>query len=288
MLHLIVNPGACEGKGKNILEEVENRLKERGVEYDVFCPKARGEIRSHVAELTKEGGKTVIAMGGDGTLNEVMCGISNVEGTVLGLIPAGTGNDFAEAAHIPAGADALSLILDGEPKYTDFLDCGTYRSINIAGLGIDVDILERCERKEHGSERGKYLSALLASIVKFQAIDMEVTVDGEKHELKALLAAACNGSQFGGGIPICPPALLDDGKLDLVLIKCPRRLKIPVELMKLMKGKILNRPIARHILCEEVRIVPAVKGNAQYDGELHPADELHVKVVSGKLRMYRG
>lgn len=286
MLHLVVNPAAHAEKG--VMEEVERRLKARGTDYDVFVPSARGEIEPHVRELTRLPGQTVVAVGGDGTLNETVCGIEDVEGTLLGLIPAGTGNDFAASAKIPFGADALGLILDGEPKYTDYLDCGAYRSINIAGLGIDVDILERCERKEHGSEKGKYYSALVASLARFKALDMEVYIDGEKTECRALIAAACNGSQFGGGIPICPPAVLDDGYMDLVLIRCPARIKIPFELVRLMKGKILTRPIAKHVLCKEARIIPDRKGNAQYDGELHPADELSVRVVSGKLRMYRG
>ena len=229
-----------------------------------------------------------IAMGGDGTLNEVVCGISDPARTTLGLIPAGTGNDFATAAKIPFGLAALGLILRGEPKPTDYLECGGgMRSINIAGMGIDVAILRRCERMR-GSAKSKYFRSLLATLCTYRGVHMKIVADGVQTECKALIAAACNGSRFGGGIAICPPAALDDGKLDLVVIECPKRYKIPYDLVKLKGGKVLSLPPARHILCDAVEIVSAEECGTQFDGELRDSDKLSARVVRGGLRMYRG
>lgn len=287
MLHIIVNPKAKSGK-KSCFAAVEARLKERGAEYRFYFSERRGHAAELAAEISRGGEGTVVAMGGDGTLNEVVCGMENFS-VPLGLIPAGTGNDFADAAHIPYGAGAVDLILDTAPKPTDYLECGNgRRSINIAGLGIDVDILERCEKKKHGSARSKYYRSLLASLLHYRGIDIEVTADGKTEKFHALIAGACNGSQFGGGIKFCPPAVLDDGKLDLVVIDQPARVKIPYYLTKLKAGKILSLALAHHLLCEEVRIVPAAKSSAQYDGEVFPAEELFARIVTGKLKMFRG
>lgn len=287
MLDLIVNRNAKKGKGKRMLEEVVARLDARGAQYRVFFPEQRGEIATIASRLSREKDQVLVAMGGDGTLNEVLCGIDDPANAVLGVIPTGTGNDFAAAAGIPEGAAAVDLLLDGEPVYTDYLECGDgKRSMNIAGLGIDVDILKRCEKK-HGTSRGKYFRSLLAALCRYRPLHMEVTADGETKPYDALIAAACNGDRFGGGIPICPPARIDDGKLDLVVVDCPRRALIPFELIRLMKGKILQRPIAHHLLCDEVRIVPDSCDFIQLDGELVAADKLCARVVSGKLKLYR-
>lgn len=288
MLHLIVNPNSSKGKAEKVLAEAEKKLQSEGVEYDVFRSTRRGEIAEHVRSLTEEGEQVLIAVGGDGTLNEVVRGIADPARTILGLIPAGTGNDFAATAGIPEGAEAVDLILHSEPKFTDYLECGNARSINIAGLGIDVDILERCERKKHGGAKSKYYRSLLVSLMKYKAMKMKVVVDGEEREHSSLLAAVCNGTMFGGGIPICPPAVLDDGKLDLVIVDCPKRWKLPYYLVLLKKGKILTRSCSHHTLCSSVTIVPERKGNVQYDGELFPAEKLEARIVTNTLRMYRG
>ena len=286
MLHIIANPNAKRGK-KSCLSAVEERLEARGAEYEFYFSERRGHAAELAAEISRAGEGVLVAMGGDGTLNEVVCGMQNFD-VPLGLIPAGTGNDFAEAAGIPYGAKAVGL-LDTAPKFTDFLECGNgRRSINIAGLGIDVDILERCEKKKHGSARSKYYRSLLAALLRYRGVDVEITADGKTETRHALIAAACNGTQFGGGIKFCPPAVLDDGKLDLVYVDQPARIKLPYYLTKLKAGKILSLAPAHHLLCEEVRIVPAKRGSVQYDGEIFPADELHARIVTGKLKMYRG
>lgn len=286
MFHLVGNPTAK--KGEAVLTEVLRRLEERGVEFDVYRPKDRSDALEYVHTITSEGGQTVVAVGGDGTLNAVLEGIADPSSTTLGLIPAGTGNDFAAAAKIPLGADAVELLLSGEAKPTDYLQCGERRSMNIAGLGIDVDIIERCERKRKNGKKNSYFKSLLISLCTYKGVGMTVEVDGEAKEYRALLAAACNGQQFGGGIPICKPAVLDDGLLDIVVVDCPKRIKLPYYLILLMKGKILTRKICHHTLCKSVKIRPHRAGNVQLDGELYPAEELTVEIVSGKLKMYRG
>lgn len=287
MLHLIVNPKAA--LAEKTMPEIEARLRAEGMGYCLHRGKDKQETRAIAHAVTKERGNTVVAVGGDGTLCDVLTGIADVEGTILGLLPLGTGNDFAAAAKIPEGAAALDVILHGEAKYTDFIELdGGLRSMNIAGLGIDADVLERCYRMKHGGAKSKYFRGLLAALCSYQGQRVKIEADGETIDRTAFIAAVCNGSQFGGGIPICPPAKIDDGKLDLVVVQCPKRIKILGELIRLKKGKILERPISRHFLCETVRIEQSHGTMMQLDGELVASQTLTARVVHGKLQMYRG
>ena len=288
MLNIIVNPYASNGKGEKLLLKVQQQLLSAHAEYRIFRTHEKGGAKKFAQALTESGETKIVAFGGDGTLNEVLCGLKDPSVCELGLIPAGTGNDFAESALIPYGQKALDYILRGEAKYTDYLQFSDgNRSINIAGFGIDVDILERCEVKG-SNKRNKYFRSLLASVFGYKGVKLNVELNGEEKEYLALIAAVCNGKQFGGGIPFCPAAKLDDGKMDLVVVEFPKRSKYWGELFRLMRGKLLTRPITRHVLCEKVSLIPSEPCRAQYDGELREIERMDVEIVSGKLKMFRG
>lgn len=288
MLNIIVNPCASKGKGEKLLHKAEELLISAGAEYRVFRTHEKGGARKFAQALTDAGETKIIAFGGDGTLNEVLCGVKDPSACELGLIPAGTGNDFAEAAGIPYGLKALDCILKGEAKYTDYLQFSDgNRSMNIAGFGIDVDILERCEAKD-SNKRNKYFKSLLASVSGYRGIDLTVELNGERTEYHALIAAVCNGKQFGGGIPFCPAAKIDDGKMDLVVVEFPKRSKYWGELFRLMRGKLLTRKITHHVLCDKVSLIPSSPCRAQYDGELRALERMDAELISGKLKMFRG
>ncbi len=286
MLNVIVNPHVR--KMDRLVAELAQRLTARAVPYRIFYPGKAGDAREYAKCLTEAGETQIVAVGGDGTLNEVLCGLRDPSRVELGLIPAGTGNDFAAAAGIPHGAAALELILNGEAKPTDYIECGGRRSMNIAGMGIDVEILRRCAAMKHGTSRSKYFFSLVATLLRYRGRRIAVTADGTTREYEALIAAVCNGSQLGGGIPLCPAAKIDDGLLELVVVDCPPRIKLLPELVRLMRGKLLERPITHRVSCKAVKI-EAVDGAGavQYDGEIFADSVLDARVVSGGLRMFR-
>ncbi len=286
-LHLISNPVAGKKRALKNLKTVEALLAARGVAYEVHLSHAERDATNIARALTESGERELIVVGGDGTLHEVLNGLQNANECRLGLIPSGTGNDFAEHAGIPLDAEqALALILDGEAKPTDYLDVGGVRCMNVSGMGIDVDVLERCKR---GKMKGKlkYLFSLIRSLFAFRPYTVQV-VNGEEVEThEALIAAACNGTQFGGGIRICPTADSTDGKLDAIIAESPGGVwKIVKAFMKLMKGKILEMPITTHFLCEELKIIPAKPCTVQLDGELYKDLVFEAKICHG-LRFYR-
>ena len=285
--HLISNPVAGKNKAAKNLAKAEEILTARGIPFQTHLSHGERDATEIAGRLTQEGETDIIVIGGDGTLHEVLNGIQDLSSCRLGLIPSGTGNDFADKAAIPCQVEeALAVILDGEAKETDCLNVGGVRCMNVAGLGIDVDVLERCQR---GRLKGKikYLWSLIRSLFAFKGYELEF-VSGEKRgKHTALIAAACNGSKFGGGIHICPEADIEDGKLNAMIVEDPHsKWKIIKAFFKLMKGKVLQLPYATHFLCEELTVIPAKPCTVQLDGELYKDLAFEVKICKG-LRFYR-
>ena len=287
MYCIIVNPNAGKGKGKKNLKTVLKLFSERGAEYSVFETTRAGEAKEFSERLTSSGEQEIIVVGGDGTLHEVLNGLSDPSSCRLGLIPSGTGNDFSAAAGLPSNAaQAAEIILSGETKETDFLCVGGVRCMNVGGLGMDVDVLVRCKKGRFVKGKIKYLLSLLQSLFTFKGYEIEIE-SGERREThKALIAVACNGTQIGGGIRICPASVIDDGKIDVMAVECMGKAQIVKAFLYLMKGKVLDYPAAEHFLCERVKIVPSLPCTVQLDGELYDGLEFDARIECG-LKMYR-
>lgn len=286
MYQIIFNPTAGKKKAVKGLEMVCRLFKERNVAFQVHQTAEAHDAESIARRLTMAGATHLVVIGGDGTLHEVLNGIVDPSACKVGLIPLGTGNDFAEALGIPLDAEkATRMILDGNATPVDYLQVGDRRCMNVSGLGVDVAVLERCQR---GKMKGKlkYLISLLQTVFTYKGITVTVESEGVQETRNVLIAAACNGSQFGGGIQMCPTAKIDDGKISVVTVDCIGGVfKLIGAFIQLMKGKILEYPKTKTFLCEQVRIVPKNPCTVNLDGELYTDLELDIKIGKG-LRMY--
>lgn len=288
MLNFIYNPMAGKGRARCFREAIEGRLKAANVTYRFLQTQRPRDAIRIARELTENGERDIVAMGGDGTLNEVLNGLTNPHGVNLGLIPCGSGNDFARVAGIPVTPDgALDVLLNCEPKPTDYLECSGVRGLNIIGSGIDVEILKRSYRAKWLKGSLNYFVSLLNSLVKFNFYQFNAKFNGEEAPHEALIVCACNGRQFGGGIPICPEAMLDDGRMDVVIVEDVYRYQIPSALLKLMRGRILQQKYTRHERTPRLQVSFARPTTIQIDGELYDNLPFDVRVVSDALRMYR-
>ncbi|MBQ8291446.1 MAG: YegS/Rv2252/BmrU family lipid kinase [Clostridia bacterium] len=285
--HIISNPAAGKKKSLKNLATVEKFFAAKGVAFETHLSVCERDATSIARRLTENGATEIVTLGGDGTLHEVLNGLKDPSACNLGLIPSGTGNDFAERIGIPMEAEkAASLILNGEAKSTDYLEMDGVRCMNVAGIGMDVDVLQRCKK---GKLKGKikYLLSLVQSLFAFKGIKVKIESEGREEERSVLLAGACNGSQFGGGIRICPVAEVDDKKLDAVIVDCiGGKLKIIKAFMELMKGRILQYPAATHFLCDRLKFIPQKPCPAQLDGEIYTGLNFDISIKSG-LKFYR-
>lgn len=290
MYNIIVNPWSGEGKKKKLHARAIAHFQKLGQEVRVVASERPGQIKEIAHSLTREGKGDVVVIGGDGTLHDALNGFTNFDKCALGLIPAGTGNDFAAAANIPSEPEAaVELIVKGAPRYTEFMQLPRgVRGLNVAGTGIDVEILRRCRASKWLRGKLQYLISLIISLIKFKNYDLTVRVNGREVRYKTLIACVGNGFRFGGGIRMCPQAVLGDNLLDFVAVDNVKKSRILPAFIKLMQGRILEEKFSRFERCDHIEIFSERLLTVQVDGELYDDLPFVADVVRDTLRMYRG
>lgn len=248
----------------------------------------------HATEIAREltaGGRyaDIIAMGGDGTLHEVINGINDIENCTLGLIPMGTGNDFADTIKIPKNPiSAAKTIITNTPTPIDYIELSNgLRSINAVGTGIDVDVLKYAYASKN-RRRNKYFSALLKALRHFQYPKFKVSWDGgDPIPYNGMIAALGNGASFGGGIKMFPTAKVDDGYMDLVVVDYVSRFRMIIAFIKLVLGKAHKIKEATYVKCKCAKFIPENQiPTIQAEGELYDNVPLEAHIVAGKLKFY--
>ena len=285
---LIVNPTAGSGFAMKAVQIVEPVLQSRGILYRV----SQTEYPGHGTELARALSKdpevyAVVAVGGDGTAREVAAGLCNTD-KPMGIIPAGTGNDFIKSVGIPNDIRAaLECMLSRQPVRTDTGRINGRFFLNVCGTGFDVTVLDY-EEKEKARHRGilPYFLGLLKAIFHYQAISLTITADGTKTEGSFLVCSVANGKYIGGGIPICPVADPADGLLDLVVIRDRKRWQIPFYLPGLMLSKALKFRISTHRKVSAV-LIEGSGLRFNIDGEILSMDRADFSISPSSLLLIR-
>jgi YegS/Rv2252/BmrU family lipid kinase len=278
---LIVNPLAGIGNGEKQLPAVLSELARVGIVPDVV----RTERHLHAVELARQaladGYDTILAMGGDGTFNEVLNGMmSHYKGEplgALGIIPAGSGNDFRVAIDWPVEvAEVCQRIASGSRRLIDVGKMNDRYFLNVAGFGFDTNVsVEAFKLREvRALAFLKGLPLYFLAILKTLLLNYDIPATTIHHDEQTLsqptlMTAVANGLRYGGGFLIAPSASADDGLFDLVVAGNINRLGILKLIPHLMKGthigkKDIYATRARHIIAETAKPI-----TAQIDGEIY-------------------
>lgn len=294
MYHIIVNSLRVSDENDKRIAEVKSVFDRAGKQYTFFFTDHAGHAREIAAELTAGGEKTrIIAMGGDGTLHEILNGIKDPAKCKLGVIPVGSGNDFAAAVGIPENnvRYAAQIIAFRAPEFIDYiqLDPGP-RSLNVVGCGMDVDVLRYAYAAKRNG-KGKYIYGFFKSFLKYRARSFDVETDGgEKKNYNVLLACLGSGRQIGGGIKLFPRAKVDDKALDFLIVDYLSPLKTFIAFAKIFFGRLSSVKEVTAGKCRKMVIYPhADKFTIQAEGELYDyehCEKISAEIVSGSLRFY--
>ena len=288
MLHFIYNPTAGRGRSERARKEIEPTLQAGKHLYRFWPTRSSGDARAIARHLSGRGETDIVAMGGDGTVHEVLNGVVDPARLNLGIVPCGSGNDFAAAIALPKKpTDALSLILRGEAKPTDYLECSGVRCITVLGAGIDVEILRLSYRAKVLKGSLNYFVSLVRALLGFENIPIDITVNDRASSHEGFLVCACNGRRIGGGIEICPDAVVDDGKMDVVLVNGLPRSRYLDALIKLKQKKILAQDYTLHERAARLSASFRTPTTIQIDGELYDNLPFDVRVVHDALKVYR-
>lgn len=289
MIYAICNPIAGNGRGEKIGRKIERLLKERSIPCRLMMTERPGHAAQLAAQARDEGAETVLSIGGDGTAFETARGLVGSD-TPIGVIPAGTGNDFIKSIGIPGDPEkALDHILSHAPKKTDVGEINGEMFLNEIGTGFDVSVLDwAAKAKKYCRGLLPYLYGVLQTLFRFRPISITYSADGgETETAEAFVLGLANGKWIGGGIAIAPEASADDGLLDLVIVrKIPRR-KLLFRMIGLMKGRILTFPETRFLRVSRAEFsAPAMRLNV--DGEiLSMPHGVSARVLPGALLVRR-
>lgn len=287
MIDVIINPIAGNGLAKRIGAKIMEALKNREIDCEAHFTTAPGHATVLAQECARRGSQTVLAVGGDGTAYEVASGLCHTR-TSLGLIPAGTGNDFVKTIGVPKDPmQALEHILTHAPRPVDMGKMNDQLFLNVCGTGFDVSVLEYT-LKAKKLVRGMlpYLYGVIRTIFSFKPVQMRIVID-QKTTLEGtyLQCSVANGRYFGGGIAISPTSQVDDGLLDVVVLRSIPNWKMFFYLPGLVMGKADTFSITSHYRCTQVQI-DAKDMRLNVDGEILPVDTVSFSPVKDALLVH--
>ena len=293
MYYFIVNPISGRSKKKKNIVLIKQYLDDNHVDYRWLETQYAGHTTILAKEITaNDDGGNLIIVGGDGTFNEVINGVVDFDKWNIGLIPTGSGNDFASNIGLnPKDPIAnLKKILEGEAKKTDYIKVNNETiCINVIGTGIDVNVLENFEKHTKMKGSFRYFYSLLEALlhVKWYKFDLQID-DGTWQKKEGFITCVCNGSSIGGGIPICPGAKVDDNQLEFVFVNKVKKITILHYLIKLMSGKILKAKVTEHLYCKKVIFQNDEEFVMQIDGNIGYKEKKYIcELVKDGIKIYR-
>ncbi len=274
---LIVNPTAGRGCAGKQVREIETRLRQYGMTDLVWRHTgARGHAETLAREAALSGEPLVVAVGGDGTLHEVVNGLLGTQ-TTLGLIPFGTGNDFARALGLHGDLDsACRAIAQGTSRPVDI---GT---VSGQGMGAPRHFLVICgtgyvaqtARTVNAGIRflsgaAAYVLGAVLTLRTFRPFQLTMTLDhGEPRTTPAMFVSFCNTETTGGGMKIAPGAQIDDGLLDICLVKAVPKATLLYQLTQVFAGKHIGHPAVSMLQAAQVSLDADPPQPLLIDGEV--------------------
>ncbi len=291
---LFVNPVAGRGRALRRYGAIASLMADAGIATTFRRSDAEGHLSSAVRERAECGAAAVIVVGGDGSVHEAVNGLLAAGGeTALGIIPCGTGNDFAKAAGIPldwrvATRELGARLAAGEkPRSVDAGRVNERYFANGAGVGLDARITAIARRYRLPIGDFVYPLAVLRAMAG-PIVTPPLAVRGEnfEHRGPATLVNIANGAWIGGMFPIAPQAAIDDRELDLVLVGPVTRRRIATLVPKLMRRRHLDEPEVYHRRTGRLTIEAAEPTPWHLDGEAQTPDVyFDIEVLPDALRL---
>ncbi len=301
-MKLIVNPVAANGTMGKRWPGIRAFLREARAEFTADLTKGEGHATELARQALADGYQTIVAVGGDGTVNEVVNGLIGENekphthsAVTLGIIPGGTGSDLVRTIGIPSEHEgACRRLLRGGTRLIDlglieYTAQGRKRRryfVNAAGLGLDGEIVERLKRSSKAlGGTIPYLKSLILTLMTYESKDIEARFDDVQCRQRASSVIVCNGRYLAGGMHMVPYALLDDGLFDVVLLSDIGKLDLLANIYRVYRGTHLTHPKISTYRVKEVQIGARQRMLIQADGELIGEAPVTLRVIPRALQV---
>lgn len=272
----LVNPRSGGGAAPEAVVPAARQLRDAGASVEVTYSPGPKATAALVAEAVDRG-DVVVSVGGDGMLSS-LAGEVSARGGVLGLLPAGRGNDFARMAGISRDDTdgAVRVLLEAEPRKVDLL---RYAGLDgssrvVAGSvygGVDAVAADIVDRSRFVPKSLQYPLAAVRALAAYQPADVEVVVDGQRHTFRAATVVAANSAYYGKGMKIAPGAVLDDGLIDIVVIEAASKFGLIRSMPKVYDGEHVALPEVTVLRGREVTLRGATaRGPVPVGGDGEP------------------
>ena len=299
---VIINPNAGNGKGKKEWDTIRSILEKHSFFYKPEFTSKKKDASRLAKEAINDGFRNIIAVGGDGTLHEIINGIMEQENVPtkeinVGLIPVGSGNDWGKMFGIPMDyVEAVRVLKEFRCYKHDIRLLKHHQDgviqksffLNVAGTGFEAKVIKKSlDRKEH---RGKsnsttYMMSLLSSLLSNKNQEAAITIDGTTIRKKIFSLNIGNGKYCGGGMRQTPDALPSDGFLDVTVIGDLSTFEVIRSLNYLYNGKIYEHPKIEGYRAKKIVVESVVPMLSEADGELLGQTPLEFTVIPGAINV---
>jgi YegS/Rv2252/BmrU family lipid kinase len=291
-IDLFINPTAGRGRAGKRLSRICELAESLDVVFSVHASRALGDLERQVQRFVLSGGSRLVVAGGDGSIHEAVNGIMTAGGDAsLGVIPTGTGNDFAKAANITLDWEQATLELAKRIASRETwrrVDIGVMNErffANGAGVGFDAKVTELARSYTLPIGDIVYLIAIFRGMIEgISTPEFLIDADGQERSGPVTLANIASGPWVGGMFHIAPDARNNDGHFDMIVADPVSRLRILQLIPKLMRGTHMNEPEISHLPVQRVRISSEEPVPSHLDGEVQPPQQqFDIRVLPNAL-----
>jgi diacylglycerol kinase (ATP) len=282
---LLVNPTSGKGRGAKLCQPVAARLRQHGNQVDIVVGRDADEAFDQARNRVAKGVDALVAVGGDGLVNMALQVVAGTA-TPLGIVPAGTGNDVSRALGLPLDdpVAAVDLLATAQPRAVDAGRAVGRWFGGVLSSGFDSMVNERANRMTWPPGRSRYNLAIAAELRTFRPIPYVLELDGERWETEAMLVAVGNGSSYGGGMRVCPGAVMDDGLFDVTVLGPISKVEFIRVFPQVYSGRHVEHPAVT--VRRASRVSLAAPGVTAYaDGERVAMLPVTCDVVPGALQV---
>ncbi|RCS98181.1 hypothetical protein CIK60_10545 [Brevibacterium aurantiacum] len=287
---VILNPAARHGAVRERIEPVRAAFAAHGMTallVESTSEQHAGELAAHYAE---QDAPIVVSLGGDGMVRAVAAGLVGTQ-TALGIVAGGRGNDLIGKLGIPKGIEAaVAIIAEGRDRSIDVIDFDGRISVGNICLGLDSAVQIHADSVKRIKGHWVYLYGIIRAILQPQRIDLALTIDGEEVEFRGYTAGFANSGRYGGGLKLSPKAKLDDGLIDVVLLRDVWLPRLALELVAFTLGQRALHPHitfrhAREVTIASREVAAPVEIVADGDAVTHTPATLSVRPAALRVRV---
>ena len=283
---VVVNPAAGGGKTLRLLPRIKRWLSESPHEFSFSIPGSPDEMRSEITKASARGIDAILLSGGDGTVHDALPAILNAN-IPFGYLPGGRGNDFARNTGFTTNL-RKSCCIPSHPSFhqLDLPIINQTPFISTAYVGFDAEV-NRLANDGKGYFGGKlgYTICVLKSLRNFKPFEIEMTIDGHRFRERVMLITVANGPYYGGGMKIAPQAIMDDGVLDVCMVKEMSKLELLRQFPKVFNGTHITHPKIIMASGKKIKITSDESREIFSDGEYVGVLPVECTIGSQSLRV---